>query len=149
MASFYHSNLLGFERGRLHTESVWCMIISTSLMFRFAEGKLVVINSLPSEPMTCLQSLFEHFQMGEVTGGQIQYPSDFNQQWKGFLTFSFLKGETRSHIAKWVQVRRYSLCFLFAVVVMGTTGKCYKDLIYSLMYSKKKKVHNFRGEVKR
>lgn len=48
------------------------MIISASLKFRFSEGELVVIPSLPSEPI-CLQGFFEMFQMvDEVKRGVIQ-----------------------------------------------------------------------------
>lgn len=40
------------------------MIISTSLKFRFAEGELVVISSLASEPMKdCKASPFEKLQL--------------------------------------------------------------------------------------
>lgn len=65
MVSSYHSNLLGSdERGPLQRE----VIIFTSLKFTFAEGELVVIPPLPSEPMICFQGLFQKFQIvDEVT----------------------------------------------------------------------------------
>lgn len=78
------------------------MIIS-GLKFGFAQGERVVIPSLPSEPMICLQDLFEKFQVvDEVTGGGIQCLSAFRLQRKGFtfFTFYFLIGETRSYTAQ-------------------------------------------------
>lgn len=64
------------------------MIISASLKFGFAEGELVVILFLPSEPI-CLRGFFEMFQMvDEVKRGVIQCPFAIKVKLKGFTFFS-------------------------------------------------------------